>query len=339
MDAFLPRIIKHLTDILQQALCMQPGQQTLVIYDEESPLARLFTSAYRAVLPTARFLDIQAVTPPDALRIFDAMSAGDLVVLVQSSNFRLNEFRIRIELFRRGLKTIEHTHLNRIPPEQYDTYIEALAYDPTYYRPLGHALKRRLDVAKNVVVECAGTTLTYESAMEPTKLNIGDYTDMKNVGGTFPIGEVFTEPIELAKVNGEALVFAFAGEDHLIRTYTPFPIIIREGVMTAPDAPVEFQAILDKIREDELATVREFGLGLNSAMGKHRIVADITAFERQKGLHFSVGAKHTVYAKPGLHRKHGRYHVDVFIDAERITVDGEPIYQNGDFCVDTSPTR
>ena len=80
-------------------------------------------------------------------------------------------------------------------------------------------------------------------------------------------------------------------------------------------------------------TVREFGLGLNNAMGKHRVVSDITAFERQKGLHLSIGAKHTVYAKQGMHRKHGRYHVDVFVDVERITMDGQPIYQDGDFCV------
>jgi leucyl aminopeptidase (aminopeptidase T) len=310
---------------------MAPGEQALVIFDTEAPLACLLTDAYRAALPNAQFVDIKTVTPPDVMRLFEALNPKDLVVLIQSTNFRLNEFRIRIELFKRGLKTIEHTHLNRMPPEQYEAYVDAFAYDPHYYRPLGHALKAIMDVSKRTVVRCNGTTLTYDGPMEPSKLNVGDYTDMKNIGGTFPIGEVFTEPIDLATVNGEAMAFAFAGEDHLVQLYDPFKLIITNGVLTAPDAPADFQAILEKIRATEVAVVREFGLGLNRAMGKHRLVSDITAFERQQGLHFSIGAKHTVYAKTGLHRKHGRYHVDVFIDVETIEVDGKALYTNGMF--------
>lgn len=331
MERHLPVLAGHLKHILSHALQHTANEQALVIFDTHSPLTELFTNAYRQTLPNAQFVDIATVTPPDVMRLFEALKPKDLVVLVQSTNFRLNEFRIRIELFKRGLKTIEHTHLNRMPPEQYDAYIDAFAYDPTYYRPLGHALKAQLDAAQRIVVTCAGTTLTYDTPMEPTKLNTGDYTDMKNIGGTFPIGEVFTEPKDLTKVNGEAMAFAFAGEDHLIQLHEPFKLIITNGILTAPNAPADFQAILAKIRETEEPIVREFGIGLNPAMGKHRLVSDITAFERQKGLHFSIGAKHTVYAKPGLHRKHGRYHVDVFIDVEHITVDGETIYKNGAF--------
>ena len=77
--------------------------------------------------------------------------------------------------------------------------------------------------------------------------------------------------------------------------------------------------------------MREFGLGLNPAMGKNLLVNDITAFERQKGMHFSLGAKHAIYAKPGLSRKKGRYHVDVFVDIETIEVDGGIIYKDGNF--------
>lgn len=336
MEEVTTRLAQHLENILQDALEMKSGQDAVVIFDTESPLALAFTDAYRRALPTARFVDIATITPPEALRMFDALKPGDLVVLVQSTNFRLNEFRVRLELFKRGLKTIEHTHLNRMPPDQYDAYVDALAYDPSYYRPLGAALKAKLDTTQKIVVECVDTILTYDGAMEPSKLNVGDYTGMKNIGGTFPIGEVFTEPKELKCVNGEARVFAFAGEDHLIRLVDPFRIIIQNGILTSPDAPIEFQTILEKIRQDEEVTLREFGLGLNPAMGKYRLVSDITAFERQKGLHFSVGAKHTIYAKPGLHRKHGRYHVDVFVDVERITVDDELIYQNGDYCVKTT---
>lgn len=330
-DARTPLLAQHLTGILNDALCLVPENQALVIYDAEAPLTRLVTEAYRIALPQARFVAFETVAQDEIKSLFNEMKAGDLVVLIQSMNFRLNEFRIRLELFQRGLKTIEHTHLKRMSADQEEIYIQALEYDAGYYRPLGNALKKRLDTAQNIIVECAGMKLVYAGAMEPAKLNIGDYSEMKNVGGTFPIGEVFTEPQNLQAVNGDALVFAFAGDDHLIRTYTPFPVTIRDGVLTAPNAPMEFQTLLEKVRQDEPTTVREFGLGLNRAMSKHRIVSDITAFERQQGLHLSIGAKHAIYAKPGFHRKHGRYHVDIFVDVERILIDEETIYQNGQF--------
>jgi len=333
METQLERASKHLTDILREAIQLTPPHEALVIFDTQTPLASLLTEAYRRAIPNGTFVDFDGVTPDDVRSRFDHLNPGDLVVLVQSTNFRLNDFRLRIELFKRDLKTIEHTHLARMTEVQYDTYIDALTYDAGYYKKLGHALKSRLDTATEIVVECNGTTLVYEGPMEDAKLNIGDYSGMKNVGGTFPIGEVFTEATEIKKVNGEALVFAFAGMDHIVRTYEPFLVRIKNGMLEAPDCPAEFAATLDMIREDEdgVVLVREFGLGINPAMDKHRLVNDITAFERQTGLHLSLGAKHAMYAKPGLKRKGGRYHVDIFIDAQRISINRETIYEQGTF--------
>ncbi len=168
--------------------------------------------------------------------------------------------------------------------------------------------------------------------MEPTKLNIGDYSEMKNVGGSFPIGEVFTEARDLTLVNGEAMVFGFAGDDHKVQILKPFRVTIEKGILTAPDdAPPEFKHIIELIKADEEVLVRELGFGLNAAMGKHKLVSDITAFERQKGVHLSLGEKHAIYAKPGLHRRKGRYHIDIFIDVEKISIDGEAVFFDGDF--------
>ncbi|MFZ2803936.1 MAG: hypothetical protein WA001_01810 [Patescibacteria group bacterium] len=331
MDDLTSRLAKNLQDILRDALQMAPTEQVLVIFDAQSPLSRLMVDAYRQAVPTGKFVDFDTITAADVGQLFDGCKTGDLVVLAQSTNFRLDQFRIRIELFKRGLKAIEHTHLNRMPEEQFGTYIDALAYDANYYRPLGHALKTKLDRVQSAVVKCKGTELVYAGPMEETKLNIGDYTGMKNVGGTFPIGEVFTEPRDLRLVNGDARVFGFANTDFVVRTFDPFLVTIKDGILTSPDGPPEFQALLEKIREDEDVMVREFGLGLNPAMGKHRVVSDITAFERQRGLHFSLGAKHGIYAKPGLRRRDGRYHVDIFIDAEQIILDDHVIYQDGNF--------
>ncbi len=324
---------KNLGDILRDAICLQPSENALVIYDTEAPLTQIVLDGYRAALPNGDFLDFASVTPEQIMERISACKAGDLVVVLQSTNFRLNEFRLRIELFQRGLKTIEHVHLKRIHEDEFERYINALAYDVSMYRPLGHALKNILESANEIVVTCAGTKLVYQGGMETVKLNVGDYSEMKNVGGTYPIGEVFTEAKELAKVNGEAMIFGYAGEDHLVRVVEPFKIVVENGKLTSTDAPDEFQKILDLIREDEEVHVREFGLGLNPAMGKHDVVADITAFERQRGMHLSLGAKHAIYAKPGLNRKHGRYHVDIFVDIENIAVDGNDIYRDGDFSV------
>ncbi|MCX6780552.1 MAG: hypothetical protein NT003_00305, partial [Candidatus Magasanikbacteria bacterium] len=322
---------KILSDTIHDAICLTPTEQAYVIFDTEAPLAQILLEGYRNAIPNATFIDFSSTSADAILALFNSCKPGDLVVLLQSSNFRLNEFRVRIELFQRGLKTIEHMHLYRMTEDQFETYINTLAYDADYYRPLGRALKTKIEAAKEIVVECRGTKLIYATPMEEVKLNIGDYHDMKNVGGTFPIGEVFTEAADLTTVNGDAMVFSYANEEHIVQIVEPFRVHIEKGILTAPDAPEEFRRILDLIREDEEVIVREFGIGLNPAVGKHALINDITAFERQKGMHVSLGAKHAVYAKPGLNRKKGRYHIDIFIDIETISADGVPFFKDGEF--------
>ena len=325
---------RNVGDIVRLAIKHSTAKRTLVVFDERTPLARILTAAYRAALPEARFMDFDAEGKQAFFDALDGLAPGDLVALVQSSSFRLDEFRIRIELFKRGLATVEHLHLERARGEaQMAIYVDALAYDPSYYVRLGHALKERLDRAQEVVVRCAGTVLQYEGGMEPAKLNVGDYAGMANVGGTFPIGEVFSEPRDLSRVNGDAMLFAFAGIDHHVQMHAPFRIRVEGGVLVSHEGPAEFEAVLAQIRSEEAVLVREFGLGLNPAMGKTRLLDDITAFERQKGLHFSLGEKHGVYKKPGFNPKKTHFHIDVFVDAERIEADGAAIYADGEFAV------
>lgn len=332
MDTLSAKAEKNVSDIVRLAIKHAAPRKALVVFDLRTPLSRLLTEAYRTALPDATFMDFDACPPEAVISAIGTLTPGDLVVLVQSANFRLAAFRLRIELFQRGLATIEHVYLERTADDaRMNTYLDALAYDPAYYGSLAHALKERIDRAKRIVVRCAGTELTYEGGMEPTKLNVGDYAGMKNVGGTFPIGEVFSEPTDLTMVNGEVMLFGFAGTDHLVQIHEPFKVRVERGILSAPDAPPEFREILDQIRLDEEVLVREFGLGLNNAMGKHRLLSDITAFERQKGLHLSLGEKHGIYKKPGFNPKKTRFHIDVFVDVERIEIDGEPIYANGDY--------
>ena len=104
----------HLRDILTLSLEHGPDQSGVVVYDKRSPLARTLTDAYRRCLPQAIFLDFDALPAERVLASFDPLRPSDLVVLVQSANFRLEAFRLRVELFKRGLKVIEHPHLERM---------------------------------------------------------------------------------------------------------------------------------------------------------------------------------------------------------------------------------
>ncbi len=326
MDHLLETAAKHASDTVRLALKHDPARKALVVFDAQSPLSRLVAAAYRRALPDAAHLDYDACGKEEVLAAIDMLDPKDLVVMIQSMTFRLDDFRIRIELFKRSLAVIEHVHLERATDDrQIEIYVDAMAYDPEHYRPLGRALKAKIDASGTVRVLCAGTVLTYEGGMEPTKLNVGDYEGMTNVGGTFPIGEVFSEPKDLAKVNGEVKLFAFAGIDHLVQMHEPFLVRIEKGIVVSHEGPPSFQEVLDQISADEQVMVREFGIGLNPAMGKDRVLKDITAFERQRGLHLSLGEKHGVYKKPGFHPKKTHYHIDVFVDVERIEVDGETL--------------
>jgi len=333
MHPLLPTLTQHLRDTVYSAIGYTPDHRALIVFDRMSPLASLLVDGYREVLPHAALLDFDQTTPEGAREAMNALSPGDLVVLVQSSSFRLNEFRFRLELFNRSLAVIEHPHLNRMPEQEHATYVDALAYDASYYRTVGPALKAAIDRATRVVVSCEGTELVYDGPFEPAKLNTGDYTGMKNTGGQFPIGEVFTELVDLTRVNGQARIFAFADDDfHVIVPETPILATIEAGVLTkTKHAPPTFDSVLQKISADETLTIRELGFGMNRAMTRHRTLTDIGSYERMCGVHLSLGAKHTIYAKPGFPKRSSRYHVDVFVDVTEVSIDGKTVFRNGSY--------
>jgi hypothetical protein len=329
----------HLRDVLAIALEHGPGRRALVVHDGRTALARALVEAYRRNLPDAAFIDFDSVTPETVLASFKDYAEGDLVVLVQSTNFRLDGFRLRVELFKLGLKVIEHVHLSRMPGAQGDHYIEALAYDPQYFRGVGHALKRRIDGASRAEVHGGGEVLVFDSALEPAKLNVGDYSAMNNVGGQFPIGEVFTEAQDLEAVSGRAQVHVFGDTSYLVnRPASPITLVIERGrVVDTENATPEFQQVLDIIRRDEGEVwVRELGFGMNRAFSRERRVDDIGTYERMCGIHLSLGAKHGVYAKPGFKRKDARYHIDVFVVTDAVYLDGERVYADGGWTVAAS---
>lgn len=321
---------QHVKNLVFEAIEHLPNKQALVVFDLRSELSQLLTEAYRQVLPTALFIDFDQTTPAQVLTAFDGLTSGDLVVLIQSSSFRLNEFRIRVELFAKGLKVIEHPHLDRMTGSDMEVYIDALAYDKDYYRGIGHALKAIVDAASSAKLESAGCVLTYASTFEDAKLNIGDYSGMKNVGGQFPIGEVFTEPEQLDGVNGEVKIFAFGDTNFRVNVPDqPITLVIEKArVVSVKNSTPEFDLVIEQIKADEEVWVRELGLGMNRAFTRERRVADIGTYERMCGVHLSLGAKHSIYAKPGLKRRAGHYHVDVFAVTDRVVFDDRVVYEH-----------
>jgi leucyl aminopeptidase (aminopeptidase T) len=212
--------------------------------------------------------------------------------------------------------------------------VDSLAYDPNYYRVFGDRLTERLAGTANLrVISKNGSELVYRGPFEPAKKNSGDYRGMENIGGTFPIGEVFSELVDLSGVSGTASIFAYGGMDFRTRIVPPFQIRVEQGLVVEAEAsaPEEFHEILAMVKANEQPCLRELGLGLNKAFSKERPVSDITTFERQVGVHVSLGEKHTIYKKEGLRAKDTKYHIDLFIDVNEVWFDDEVGFKDGAF--------
>ncbi len=323
---------QHLRDILRHAFEHGPEHDAVIVADARCELARVLGESYRRVLPEADFLSFDEVAPEEVLASFEGLRSGDLVVLVQYTSFRLDAFRIRVELFRRGLKVIEHPHLARMEGAESLVYLDSLAYDPDYYRGVGRALQERLDRAGVGVLASGEEALVFSAGFEPSRLNVGDYSTLNNVGGQYPIGEVFTESRDLEAVSGRVRIALFGDMDFTVnRPPRPITLVVESGRVTgALDSTPEFDRVLESIRADEGEVwLRELGLGMNRAFSFERTVSDVGAFERMCGVHLSLGSKHAVYSKPNIRKRAARQHVDVFVATSSLRLDGEELYRDG----------
>lgn len=335
-EALILTAEQHLRGLLNIVFNHTDQERAVVVYDTGCLLSNILAEAYKRCLPDAHFLDFNKETPEDILGILGELRASDLVALVQSKSFRLNEFRMRVELFKCKIKVIEHPHLSRMSDEEAPYYIDSLAYDSDYYRGVGRALKSKIDTATSGILDSGGEFLVYGSPFESAKLNIGDYSEMTNMGGQFPLGEVFTEAQDLRAVNGRVNIFSFGDVTYKLNyPKTPITLIIVQGqVVECENSTPAFDQILSNIRTDEgVVWVRELGLGLNRAFTKTRTVADTGTYERMCGVHLSLGAKHGIYGKPGFKRRDGKYHVDVFADTQCFTLGDEVVYRDGAWIV------
>ncbi len=327
----------HVGDILEHAIGLAEDQATVVVWDSECELSVALAQAYQRCLPEATFMHFDRTPHETILAAFEILEPGDLVVLIQSTKFKLAAWRIRLELFRRNLKVVEHPHLMRMPGDESLIYIDSLAYDPAYFRGVGPALKRCIEAAKMGVLRSAGEELIFPVGFDSAKLNVGDYTGMDNVGGQFPIGEVFTESLDLEAVHGRVVIALFGDMDFTVnRPEHPITLIVEGGqVVGTENSTPAFDRVLESIRADEgRVWLRELGLGLNKAFTRSRVVTDIGSYERVCGVHLSLGAKHSAYNKPQIKKKHARQHVDVFVLIDSLTLDDQEVYRDESWVVD-----
>jgi leucyl aminopeptidase (aminopeptidase T) len=332
MTALASAASRNVRDTLAIAMEHASDDASVVVADERTELSRLLLRAYRACLPGAQILSFDHVAPEAVKTAFADLGKGALVVLIQSSVFRIAGFRIRVELYRRGIKVIEHSNLDRMAAHEIEYYVDALAYDPAYYRRIGPRLKARMDAARSARIESDGEVLHFDTPLETAKLNIGDFAGLKNVGSQFPIGEVFTEARDLKSVHGRVKIYGFTDTSlRLDVPPDPITLVVERGrVVDTLGSTGEFDRVLGVIRAEEGEVwLRELGFGMNRAFSRDRRVADVGAFERVCGVHLSLGARHGVYKKPHLNHREVRYHVDSFVVTDRVLLDDDVVYADG----------
>lgn len=335
-------LVQNVSDIMFKTMKITSQQTVMVIYDEDTLLAKTLVEGYREALsnhPSKQFVNFNAHKMEDVEALAKTLQKDDLVVMIQSMSFRVSVYRWRLELFEHGLKVVEHVRLSHNLENQIPTYIRSLKYDFAFVSPTAQALKELLLKSEHIKVECeSGCVLTIDSRMEKPVLNTGNIVTEQR-GGYFPIGEIFSEPIKLDAMNGDVDVYAYPGEDHkMVFAEQPFRIRIENGCVVGGDFPEEFVPLIEMLKQenpDGKIPVREFGLGLNRALSQKNILTEATAFERVAGLHLSLGMKHGAYLKKFKAQKdlNQRYHVDIYPAIKRMWIANTLIFDAGKFVI------
>ena len=264
-----------------------------------------------------------------------SLPAWSIVILAQSTNFRLSTFRIRLELFNIGIHVVEFNHLAYIPESEFITFTTSLSYQTDEYvrqeRVIRGLIEANNQVLGNTRIQSVnGEFLTFWT-LENIRGNTGDYTGTANKWGTFPLGEVFTESVELDSLNGRCLIESYPREDFSVDHCTPFELVIENWrVLPSEDFPAPFAKLYNWIVQYEWEVmVRELGMGLNRAITTTTPLSDINFYERKIGVHLSLGKKHGIYGKKLPKNMIQRFHIDVFIATEWVYIGEQRVYENG----------
>jgi len=336
--------IKHiLEDNLEILKSPYKENKIVLVYDKDSKLSSLISSAYIQNLKNYQNLDIEIIdfNKSDKNSLKEKLvnlSKNSTVILVQSTNFRLEDFRIRVTLHKAWVWCLEHNHLWYILDDQIENYIDAIEYKTPYFEELSAKLKKISDKADSlIIVSKDWNKLIFKWAFEDMKQNTGNYT-WKNRWWSFPIWENFTEIKDFKKANWKVAIRAYPDTKMMMHFLDkPFILEIKESLVVgwSNNTPKEFVEILEMIKENEDWEIylRELGFWLNNWISWDKKLADVNAFERIAWFHMSLWKKHGIYRKKFPRKITQRYHIDIFSDTDKIFFDDKLIFENEKFVI------
>lgn len=235
-------LTQALSDILSKNIRLAPEERILVVYDRQSALSSILADAYREVLGTlpnqSEAIDFDEHSVASVTEKLFSLPSESLVVLVQSTNFRLSEFRIRLELFNKHINCVEHNHLGYILEEQFETFYNCLTYRGDFYRRVSDRIMPMIATSTETLVESENGSILRFGPMETARANIGDYSHAAQRGSFFPIGEIFSEARDLTDVSGVMMMEAYPDDRFQVIHETPFPVRVEQGqIVPDPSYP------------------------------------------------------------------------------------------------------
>lgn len=332
-------ILEKNLGILVKPFC---EKKVVLVYDNNSKLSEILAEWYIENLRKYKNLDIEIINFDEIENniLKDKLmrlESGSTVILVQSTNFRLDDFRLRLNLKNAWIWAIEHNHLSYIRDNEIENYADAIEYRTPFYIRLSNILKEKVDKADElVVISKSWEKLILTWGFEDMKQNTGDFRNRIR-SWSFPIWENFTEIINFDNFNGKVAIRAYPNMTFEVQFPEVFIIEIKESIVVwySENTPKDFIDILDKIKASENweVFVRELGFWLNPWITWDKTLNDVNACERIAGFHMSLWKKHQIYRKK-FHRKiTQRYHIDIFSDTDYIKLDNEIIFKNENYLI------
>lgn len=312
----------------------------VLVYDLDSTLSTEISKWYiknLRSLANAKLINFDTIDKTELKNLLLSLEKNSTVILVQSTNFRLEDFRIRVSLHKRWVWCLEHNHLAYIKDEEVENYASAIEYKTPYYEELSNKLKNLSDNAVTMDFVCNDwSKLHINGRFEDMKQNTGNY-EGKNRGWTFPIWENFTEAKNFDLVDGELSIYAYPDSDLQMQFVEPFVIGIKKSkiVYCSKNTPKEFLEILEMIKksEDNEVFVRELGFWLNNWITRQKTLSDVNAYERIAWFHLSIWKKHGIYRKKFDRKISQRYHIDIFPDIKEIFIGDKKVFENEGFLI------
>lgn len=337
MSNILTKSLSATKSILEKSLDLQNPiflwKKIVLVFDRDSYLSRIISDSYIENLSEYENVEIIDFSDTDKDLLKEKLlwlEKNSTVMLVQSTNFRLDDFRIRLSLQKLWVGCLEHNHLSYILQDESETYINSIMYKTPELLSVSNSLKSKIESWDKLTFKAKNwSILEITGWFEEMKQNTWVY-DIENRGSTLPFWENFTESKVFDNVNGELSIYAFPDLSYKVNFVEPFTIKIEKSIIISysENTPKSFIELLDMIKnsEDWEVMVRELWFWLNDSITDINKLSDVNAYERKLWFHISIWKKHGIYRKK-LHKKiTQRYHIDIFPDLDYISLDWEVIF-------------